>query len=438
MPYLGKLIEVLQHHHYLDISAETKHRLLTVSPATVDRILARKRKKDRNRGLSTTRSGHLLKRNIPVRIFSDWNETRPGFVEADLVAHCGTWMAGSYVHSLVMTDIATGWTEPLAIPYRDQQMALMAIRAVQHRLPFELKGLDTDNGTEFLNHSLLDYCHQQKISFTRSRAYKKNDQCHVEQKNCQVVRKFVGYDRFEGMESCRRFSELYKLIRLYVNFFQPSMKLISKQRDGSKVIKTHDKAQTPYQRLISNDEVTSQVKSQLKRQYLTLDPVKLMVQIYEKQDRLWEMAWVDRHTKPEMAVNSSSGDRVGGNDDTTVRESSRSCQHQNGGYKTLVDVYNTDRMYRSSKRTGRYHLVKHDWVTRPDPFEDVKEDIRRELHHEPHLEAKTLLFRLQQNYPGRYKYNQLRTLQRRVKKIRLEQIREMTEEIGIILEPEPS
>lgn len=438
VPYLPELIAVMKRYRYLDLSSQTELRLLKISPATVDRILAAKRKKDRNRGLSTTRSGYLLKREVPVRVFSDWNESRPGFVEADLVAHCGTTTAGSYVHTLVMTDIATGWTEPLAIPWRDQHMALLAIRSARQHLPFDLKGLDTDNGSEFLNHSLLNYCRQEQLTFTRSRAYQKNDQCHVEQKNCQVVRKFVGYDRFEGIESCRRFSDLYKLIRLYVNFFQPSMKLIRKERSGSKVAKTYDKAQTPYQRILTSPEVPLENKCRLTQQYNTLDPVQLMRQIAEKQDHLWEMAWIGPHeaSQPsDSALEALQMSVIGDNDNKTIPVTTR-CKSNGKTGSELPDIDKTNRMYRNSKRKGKYHLVNHDWVTRPDPFKDVKDEITEALHGQPHLEAKSLLQSLQKKYPGRYKDNQLRTLQRRVKELRMEMVKLMTEEIGILLEPE--
>lgn len=221
VPFLPELIEVMERHGHLALSEETRGQLRSISAATVDRILARVRRAERARGLSTTRSGSLLKKHVSVRTFADWDDLRPGFIEADLVAHCGTSMAGSYLHTLTMTDIATGWTECLALLYRDQDTVLRGLSVGRTRLPFPLLGLDTDNGTEFLNYTLFAYCQREEITFTRSRAYKKNDQCHVEEKNGSVVRRFVGYDRFEGIEPCCVLAALHQTLRLYVNFFQP-------------------------------------------------------------------------------------------------------------------------------------------------------------------------------------------------------------------------
>jgi len=439
VPYLPELVEVLTRHNHLKLSSHVRSRLLSISPATVDRILAKSRSSERIRGLSTTRSGFLLKRKIPIRTFFDWKETEPGFIEADLVAHCGTSVQGSYVHTLVMTDIATGWTEPTPIPYRDQEMALSAIKATRQRFPFALKGLDTDNGTEFLNHSLINYCRDEQVTFTRSRAYKKNDQCHVEQKNCQVVRRFVGYDRFEGLESCRRFADLYKWIRLYVNFFQPSMKLIRKQRDGSKVSKTYDKAKTPYQRIQESPEISDQVKKELKQQYKSLDPVKLLMQIAEKQDLLWQRAWISSAADAldnQSNGKQSSNQNVVQNGDSIYHTVPKSSRNGSNTHKELSSLDNTNRIYRNNKRSGKYHLVKHSWVTRPDPFKDIKDEIINAFQLNPNLDAKSLFQTIQMKYPGRFKNGQLRTLQRRIKELRMEQIKKITEEIGIILEPE--
>ena len=203
VPFLPQLVEVLERRGYLTLTDRTRERLLAVSPATADRLLSRRLQADKPRGRTTTLPGSLLKHHVPVRTFTDWDDLRLGFVEADLVAHCGTSTAGSYVHTLTLTDVSTGWTECLALPYRDQETVLRALKVGRERLPFELLGLDTDNGSEFLNYGLLDYCAREEITFTRSRTYKKNDQCHVEEKNGSVVRRFVGYDRFEGLEACR-------------------------------------------------------------------------------------------------------------------------------------------------------------------------------------------------------------------------------------------
>lgn len=188
----------------------------------------------------------ILKRQIPIRTFADWNDIPPGFFEADLVAHCGDNVEGSFLNTLVLTDVATGWTECLALLRRSEADVTGALEARRHLLPFPLLGLDTDNGGEFINYELLHYCERHRISFTRARAYKKNDQAHVEENNGSVVRRLVGYDRYEGKDAWRSLPALFRVLRLCVNFFQPSMKLASKERDGSKVTKRYDDAQTPY------------------------------------------------------------------------------------------------------------------------------------------------------------------------------------------------
>lgn len=207
----------------------------------------------------------------------------PGFVEVDLVAHCGESTHGEYLNSLTMTDISTTWTECFALRNRSQQTVSQAIKQARTRLPFALLGIDSDNGTEFINAHLFNYCKQEHITFTRSRPYKKNDQAHVEQKNWSIVRQVIGYDRYEGEVACEALAALYEVVRLYTNFFQPSMKLLSKERLGSKVKKTYEEAKTPYQRVLASPQVSEEVKDALRKLYLTLNPVVLLRQIEQCQ-----------------------------------------------------------------------------------------------------------------------------------------------------------
>ena len=189
-------MRVLEQHQELILPAEVKQRLLQISRASIDRCLKPVRFEHR-RGLSTTKPGTLLKKAIPVRTFTPWDEERPGFEEIDLVAHCGETTAGQYLNTLTVTDLATGWTECLAIRQKSQHLVAEAIRELRIRLPFPLLGIDSDNGSEFINDLLFNYCQDEHITFTRSRPYRKNDQAHVEQKNWSVVRNVVGYDRLE-------------------------------------------------------------------------------------------------------------------------------------------------------------------------------------------------------------------------------------------------
>jgi len=243
IPFLPTLIEALVRHEHLHISEECRSQLLSMSAATADRLLSSRRKLGR-RGLSTTRAGTLLKQQIPIRTFQEWKETRPGILEADLVAHCGADIEGRYLYTLTLTDIATGWTECLPVLYRSQETVLAALQRARTLFPFPILVIDTDNGGEFINEAVIAYCEQEHISFTRGRPYAQNDQCFVEQKNGAIMRQVVGYDRLVGEDAYRQLTELYRALRLYVNCFQPSMKLLSKEREGKKVRYVYDSAKT--------------------------------------------------------------------------------------------------------------------------------------------------------------------------------------------------
>ncbi len=275
VPFLGELVPILEDRVHLVLTEDGRRDLLRVSAATADRILGAIRRKERPHGTSTTKRGPLLKKQVPVRTFADWADTEPGFFECDLVAHNGGIVRDAFLYTLTLTDIATGWTECLPLPYRTQAAVIQGLERAQMLLPFPLLGIDTDNGSEFLNAELLAYCEREAITFTRGRAYKKNDQCFVEQKNGAVVRQFVGYDRFSGEHAYRQLTELYRALRLYVNFFQPSMKLAAKQRDGSHVTRRFDAAQTPFQRLLASGALEASVDRRLARVYGALDPVVL-------------------------------------------------------------------------------------------------------------------------------------------------------------------
>jgi len=243
-PFLEELVPAMERHGHLEVTEKVRSQLLSISPATIDRVL-RPFRKSAPQGACTTKSGILLKKQILVRTFSDWNETEPGFFEADLVAHCGQSTEGAYLNTLVLTDIATGWVECLPLLFRSRHAVIESLDYIRKILPFPLIGLDTDNGSEFINAELLAYCEREKITFTRGRAYKKNDQCYVEQKNGVVVRQLVGYDRFEGEGAFLQLRELYRAVRLYVNFFQPSMKLHEKHRNGARIQKIYYPAKPP-------------------------------------------------------------------------------------------------------------------------------------------------------------------------------------------------
>lgn len=232
---LPSLVPALERHGHLTLESVTRTKLLAVSAATIDRLLAEARgMSDRRR---VRRAPTALRRSVPIRTYADWNAPDPGFMEIDLVAHCGDAMAGAFVHTLTLTDIASTWTECVPLLVREGSLVIETIDQLRSGLPFLLRGLDIDNGGEFLNEGLVRYCIGQGIELTRSRPYRKNDQAWVEQKNGSVVRRLVGYRRLEGPGAAAILARLYAASRLFVNFFQPSFKLKEKLRVSGRTIK---------------------------------------------------------------------------------------------------------------------------------------------------------------------------------------------------------
>ncbi|MCK4558328.1 MAG: integrase [Calditrichia bacterium] len=259
------------------ISDQTEKALLEISPATIDRIMQPWRTRYTKRGLSTTKPGTILKKHIPVKT-KQWDETKPGFLDADTVAHCGDTVAGMFVYTLNFVDIATGWNEQRAAWRKGEHGVLIAIQNIEESLPFDILGFDCDNGSEFLNWHLLRYLSERKQpnKFTRARAYHKNDNAHIEGKNWTHIRQYLGYQRFENIELVDMLNDLYtKEWNLYFNFFIPYVKLVDKQRVGSKIIKKHDTPKTPFQRILESEQVSEKIKSKLRKQFENLDPFKL-------------------------------------------------------------------------------------------------------------------------------------------------------------------
>jgi len=288
-PFLPEAIKVLERCNEIELSKATKELLLKISSASIDRCLRPVRIQSPH-GLTTTKPGSLLKNLIPVRTFTEWDEERPGFMEIDLVAHCGNTTEGQYLNTLTCTDLSTGWTDVTALSHRSQQAVSEAIQRMRQRLPFPLLGIDSDNGSEFINDLLYRYCLNEHITFTRSRPYKKNDQAHVEQKNWSVVRREVGYDRWETEQERALLESIYDDLRLYINFFQPSFKLIAKERIGNKTIKRYDPAKTPYQRVLERKDISLEAKARLMNLYLQLNPAELRRRIDQKTAKLWKLS----------------------------------------------------------------------------------------------------------------------------------------------------
>lgn len=288
--FILEALPSLERFGELKLDEKTRERLLRISPATIDRRLREDRKKYMLKSRARTKPGTLLKHQIPIRTFSEWDDLRPGFCEMDLVGHDGGDASGEFAHTLDLTDVATCWTETEAVRNKAQVWVFEALKDMEQRLPFPLLGLDSDNDGAFINAHLFRYCTERNITFTRSRAYKKNDNCFVEQKNYSVVRRAVGYLRYDTLEELAVLKELYRHLRLYTNFFQPVMKLKEKTRIGSRVIKKYDKPKTPYRRVLESKHIDGTIKRKLKRQYAGLNPAELKRAITRLQDKLTELA----------------------------------------------------------------------------------------------------------------------------------------------------
>lgn len=329
-------------------------------------------------------------RQIPVRTYNDWNMPPPGYLEIDLVAHCGGPLSGSFIHSLVVTDVCTGWTEAVPLLARDQSLVLAGLEAIRRQLPFPILGIDSDNDGAFINETLLDWTSQHGIEFTRSRAYRSNDQGYIEQKNGAVVRRFVGHHRYTGPLAGQMLVQLYRTLRLYVNYFQPSFKLLEKTREGSATVKRYSPPTTPCDQLLEHQAVSDETKEQLTQDRATLDPVALLHAIREAQAAL---------------AAASSPDQG----EPAQQESLERFLSQ----LPALWQQGENRPTHASRTRGPRH-----WRTRAGPFDGVWQDILGWLETEPDITAKMILDRLCSEHAGRFSDHHLRTLQRGVKKWR--------------------
>jgi len=276
----------------IKIPEPIRQKLLCISPASIDRLLKKERKKLGKLGLSTTKPGTLIKKHVPIKT-NQWDETRPGFLEADTVAHCGSSVTGAFVYTVNMVDIATGWTEARAIWGKGEKTTFEAIESIEKALPFKILGFDSDNGGEFLNWHLYKYFTNRKlpVEYTRSRSYQKNDNAHVEGKNWTHIRQYLGYQRFEDPRIVQMLNKVYtNYWSLFFNFFIPSSKIISKQRIGSKIIKKHDKPKTPVDRLLESYYIPGSTKKKLSLIRKTLNPFTLQVAIQSEIIHILKLA----------------------------------------------------------------------------------------------------------------------------------------------------
>lgn len=273
------------------LTKKTEELLNKISAASIDRVLKPIRYRYKKRGLSTTKPGSIIKNLIPIRT-NQWDETRPGYLEADTVAHCGNSIAGMFVYSVNMVDIATGWSIQRAMWGKGEHGVLEALRSIEGTLPFQIKGFDSDNGSEFLNWPLVRYFKHRKfpVTYTRSRTYHKNDNAHIEGKNWTLIRQYLGYGRFDNPGLVKLLNDFY-MTEFYdfINFFLPSSKLIMKQRVSSKIVKKYDKPQTPYERIMKSKDIDKEIKEVLKLQFKKLNPYTLEKQIQEKLRKIFSL-----------------------------------------------------------------------------------------------------------------------------------------------------
>lgn len=280
-PMVAEMIAVLARCKELIVPDTVAASIKRMSAKTMDRRLDSYKQRLIRTIHSTTRPGSLLKKQIPI-VLSRWNEKVPGFTELDLVAHCGMSATGEFISTLNITDLATGWTESAGVMGKAQERVKDALQAISQRLPFQLLGIDPDNGSEFINWQLFTYCLKKQIQFTRGRPGKKNDNPYIEEKNWTHVRKVVGYDRLDTFDELEILNSLYAgPLRLYLNFFQPVMKLSEKKRIGGKLQKKYDTAKPPYRRVLEAPGIPRAGKQELTRLYETLNPVKLKTEIHE-------------------------------------------------------------------------------------------------------------------------------------------------------------
>lgn len=400
-PLVPVLIDAMQRHGHLDLDPEVRNRLLQASAATIDRILAPARAHADGHRRRRTGVGAAIRRSVPVRTFADWCDPPPGFFEVDMVEHCGgAKIDGDFVHTLVLTDIASGWTECVAMPVRNQSLVVEAMDSVAAELPFPMRGIDTDNDSAFMNETLFEHCRKHQLEQTRSRAYKKNDQAWVEQKNGAIVRRLVGYGRLSGLQATNALAQLYASARLYVNFFQPSFKLKTKTRDGARVSKTYHPPATPCDRLLACAQVDDAVKQRLREQFADLDPVRLLRDIRTSQQELSELA---ARGSREAPSNPAA--------DLATFLGSLSTAWKDGEVRPT---------HRKPSTTPRW------WRTREDPFAHAWPLVEGWLIAQPSATAKELLERLVAMLPEGYAGKaQLRTLQRRIKAWRAERAKDL-------------
>ena len=411
------LLPSLERHGRLQLGASERTLVLSVSAATIDRLLGDV--KVAAAGGRRRRVGFYsaIRREVPIRTFNDWKDPPPGFCEIDMVAHGGTSVAGSFIQTLTMVDVATGWTECMPLIARDGGLVVEAIKRAQSLFPWLLRGADFDNDSTFMNDVVVPWCRAQKIEVTRSRAYKKNDQAFVEQKNGAVVRRLVGYGRFEGVEAAQAMARLYAAARLYVNFFQPSFKLKEKRREGAKVIKRYHAPATPFERALAHSRVTKAVKARLRDMHRTLDPVALLAEMRAAQTELGER--IDRRPG-KIAVRLPAPSPAA---DAAVFA------------KTLGKSVEAGELRGTHRRPKRNYMRR---VRMPSMLDPHVATIEGWLAAEPQLTALAIVGRLSERHPEQFCKKQHSIVQRLLRALRRKTAERLMAEMALTAPPLPS
>jgi hypothetical protein len=428
------LLPALERHGHLKPDATIRSKILAMSAATIDRLLRAPRTATRSK--KARRMVPEPRRRVPLRTFADWNEPLAGSMEMDTVAHCGEANRGSYINSLVLTDVASGWTEAAALVVRESTLVVETLERIRLGLPFALRALDVDNGSEFVNDKLIEYCLSHGIELTRSRPYRKNDQAWIEQKNGAVVRKLLGYRRFEGIAAAKAITRLYGASRLFVNFFQPSFKLAAKHRDGAQVSRRYHPPQTPCERLLQAESIPEGAKAKLREVAGALDPLKLLEEVRAVQAHLTALAdgeippstspdppdlaafvaslssaWRAGEVRPTFSVAAKprylrSLQSVPRADVAPARTPAHTMdpQPQASPSQPVVKVPERPRLIYAGAGKGSFRALKAAWPI-----------VCRRLEGCPNINSSQLFEELCVQFPGRFNPYQLKTLTKRVK-----------------------
>lgn len=382
------MVEAMERHGHLKLGSAVRDKILLVSVSTIDRVLKPVKREAVTR--KRKRLFRKLGKTLTTKTCHDWQDSLPGYVEIDFVVHGGGSMSGEYLHSLVVTDVCSGWTEAIPLLAREQSLVIEGLKRIQTQMPVIILGINSDNDSAFINDTLSLYCEQAGIVFTHSRAHQSNDQAWIEQKNGAVIRKIVGHERFTGIVAGQAMARLYQTVRLYVNYFQPSFKLCEKTREGSKVTKKYYTPATPCDRLLQNKDVNEKVKDALQKQKEQLDPVALLQRIRQGQSALAALSTGASSTGPDQ-------------------------QSLNQFLAKLPQLWREGEVrptHRKVEGTARW------WRCREDPFRDVWSEILLWLQSNPDCTAKSLFQQLKEKYPEQFTEGQLRTLQRHIKEWR--------------------